>query len=235
MKLWQGTLWCNVMSNPLTKEPKYKLINPFIYVYRHRLYWKQTYRHIVYIHIYSWDKAVHPPALPWENTKPLLSSIWQLPPFKNYADVSCVVTICHLVSVAVNLNESCTCYTFWINEMKSYKLAAVPFCCMTWKCGAWGLCRRELLFHREVTGVFQVLIVTIMTFCHDCEYQIKHKTLAQIPVQNKKRVFKNVFKKSHPFTKGSVGAMHANIKSSDDSASHHSQRQIYTCITRTIH
>lgn len=24
--------------------------------------------YIVYIHIYSWDKAVHPPALSWEKT-----------------------------------------------------------------------------------------------------------------------------------------------------------------------
>lgn len=33
---------------------------------------KDTY--IVYIHIYSWDKAVHPPALSWENTKTLIST-----------------------------------------------------------------------------------------------------------------------------------------------------------------
>lgn len=27
---------------------------------------KHTDTYIVYIHIYSWDKAVHPPALSWE-------------------------------------------------------------------------------------------------------------------------------------------------------------------------
>lgn len=30
--------------------------------------------YIVYIHIYSWDKAVHPPALSWENTKTRIST-----------------------------------------------------------------------------------------------------------------------------------------------------------------
>lgn len=30
--------------------------------------------YIVYIHIYSWDKAVHPPALSWENTKTWIST-----------------------------------------------------------------------------------------------------------------------------------------------------------------
>ncbi len=30
--------------------------------------------YIVYIHIYSWDKAVRPPALSWENAKTLIST-----------------------------------------------------------------------------------------------------------------------------------------------------------------
>lgn len=30
--------------------------------------------YIVYIHIYSWDKGVRPPALSWENAKILIST-----------------------------------------------------------------------------------------------------------------------------------------------------------------
>lgn len=30
--------------------------------------------YIVYIHIYSWDMGVHPPAFSWENTKSLIST-----------------------------------------------------------------------------------------------------------------------------------------------------------------
>lgn len=41
---------------------------------------------------------------------------------------------------------------------------------------------------------------------HDCVCQIKHKTRAQNPCTKTKACLKNVSKKSHPFTKGSVGA-----------------------------
>lgn len=73
---------------------------------------------------------------------------------------------------------------------------------MYW-CVCWGggKCRRELLFHREVTGVFQVLIDTIMLFIRikitwSWISKIKHKTLAQNPVQNKKNAFGKMFSKN---------------------------------------
>lgn len=67
---------------------------------------------------------------------------------------------------------------------------------------------------------------------HDCVCQSKHKTRAQITVQNK-NMFEKCFWKVSSIHKKARWSIHANIKSSDSYASHHSQRQnnLYKNIT----
>lgn len=141
--------------------------------------------YIVYIHIYSWDKGVHPPAWSWENTKTLISTQYLVsnPTTTSISDVMlmvwCVVMTIrdlHIVSAAVDFNDTRAdvfyllfySYHDGVNKINKSQilyagcsyLKLYSVVCVWDGVNAGG----ELLLHREVTGVFQVLIDTIMLF-----------------------------------------------------------------------